>query len=136
MGEFHHILRTTGGHKGLINFTLSHHGTHGYSAVSQAFGKVHNVGYHAKRISTKGSTSAAKSGDHFIKNQQYVVLITNLAQALQITLRWHHYPSRTRKRLYNHSRNVRRIIQSNLFQQVICQLSAMFRQTFSKRVLW
>ncbi|MNT76827.1 hypothetical protein D3C72_2158790 [compost metagenome] len=102
MRELKQILGFIGGHKCLINLWPNHHRAHRLGAVGHLFGDIHDVRSDAEGFGPGQGTAATEGGDHFVKNQQDIVLSADLADALQITDRWHNHPGGTGERLNNH----------------------------------
>ena len=88
-------------------------------------GDVHDVGRHAKGLGTGVSASPAKTGDHFVKNQQDVVGRADVTQALQVTLGRNHDTGGTRERLDNDGRDVAGVVQRDEFEQIVGQFRAL-----------
>ena len=97
------------------------------------FGQVQNIGGYAEGFRTRPRTCAAKAGNHFIENQQDIVLITNLAQAFQIAFGRDHHTCGTGKRLHNHRCDIRSIVQRNQIQQAVGQRFTAFGLALHKR---
>src|SRR5690606_38459717 len=108
-------------HEGLVDFFAGNDCAHGDGAVGQLLGHGHDVGGDAKVLSPGISAQAAQAGDDFIKDQQDVVLIANLAQALQVASRWHQYACRARDGFDNNGGDGAGIVQFDQFQQFVGQ---------------
>ena len=117
----HMIARAgMGVHQGIKYAIATHHATQRNHAIGHAFGKVQHIGHDTKVVGPKAHPQATESGDHFIKNQQDAVLVTNRSQALQIVC-WRHIPPRaSRHRLHHNRRHIARIVQrKNALFQII-----------------
>ena len=57
--------------------------------IGDTLGGGNHVRYYIKLSRSEWRTQAAPAGDNFIKDQQDIVPVTQLAQALQVTNRWH-----------------------------------------------
>ena len=77
------------GHKGIVQHAGTDHCAHWYRAVGQTFGDIQNIWRHAEGLCGESSAHARKACDYLVKDQQYIVLVANLSQPLQIVLRWH-----------------------------------------------
>ena len=127
MGKLDGMLRATGMHEGVENLRGGNHGPHGHRPIGDLFSHVHDIRRDAKRFGPGGRPTAAKGGNDFIKNQQNIVGGADLPQPIQIAFWRHNHPRRARHGLHDYGGNGRRIVQGNLIQQRIGQLSAGFR---------
>ena len=97
-------------HERVVYLRRRHDGSHRDGTIRDLFGEIENIGCDAKRFSSGVSTTATESCDHLVKNQQDVVLIAQLPQALQITYWWRNDARRPRHGLNNNGSNRRGIM--------------------------
>src|SRR5690606_8034898 len=105
-GVFRQILL----HESIVNFAGSDNGPHWDGTVGHLLGDIHDIGRDAEILRAGGFTQATKVGDDSVKNQQNIVLVANLSQALQVALRWNNDARRAGYGLNNDRSDVRRIV--------------------------
>ena len=66
---------------------LGDDGTAGHGGVSQALGAGDHVGGDIELIGGEGAAESAEAGDDLVEDQQDIVLVADLAQALQVAHR-------------------------------------------------
>ena len=89
MGEFDRIFRCGLVHERIINSAAGNHCPHWDGTVGDLLRDVHQVWSDSEVIGTGDGAHPAESSDNFVKDQQYVVLVADFTQSLQISLRWH-----------------------------------------------
>ncbi|MNY65912.1 hypothetical protein D3C86_2032630 [compost metagenome] len=95
MGELHRMLWSVLIHECFVDLPAGNDCPHRDNAVGNLLGNVHQIRCHAKELSTRPLAHATERCDDFVEYQQDVVLVTNFTQALQISLWWRQYTSRT-----------------------------------------
>ena len=124
MGELDHVLRRRLLHEGVVDLAAGDHRTQRDGAVGDLLGDVHQVRGDAKKLRAAPLAHAAEAGDHFVEDQQDVVLRTDFAQALQVAHRRHDGTGRAGHRLDDHRSDVRGIVQLDQLEQFVGQLHA------------
>ena len=84
MRELDHIIQSPTVHKGVVNFLLGNYCAHRHGAIGHLLGNINDIRHHAKFSSSRSSTNPTKRSDNLIKDEQYIMLITDLTQPLQI----------------------------------------------------
>ncbi|MNZ73094.1 hypothetical protein D3C78_914950 [compost metagenome] len=124
MGELHRVFRQVLVHEGVVDFLAGDHRAHRDGAVGDLLGDVHDVRGDAEVFRAGVATHAAEGGDHFVEDQQDVVLVADLAQTLQVALRRHQHAGGTGHRLDDHGGDVRGVMQFDQLEQLVGQLDA------------
>ena len=124
VGELDHVLRRRLLHEGVVDLTAGDHRTQRDGAVGDLLGDVHQIRGHTEELRAAPLAHAAKAGDHFVENQQDVVLRTDLAQALQVAHRRHDGTGRAGHRLDDHRGDVGSVMQLDQLEQFVGQLHA------------
>ncbi|MNS31307.1 hypothetical protein D3C72_633590 [compost metagenome] len=135
VGEFHGVFRGRLVHEGLVDLAAGDHRAHRDGAVGHLLGDAHQVRGHAEGFGAGHRAHAAEAGDHFVEDQQDVVLGADFTQALQVTLRRRQYTSRTCQRLDDHGSDVGGVVQLDQLEHLVSQGdTALFRHAFGEGV--
>ena len=124
VAELDHVLRSRLLHEGVVDLAGGDHCAQRDGTVGDLLGGVHDVRGHAEVFGTGPFTHAPKRRDHFVEDQQDVVLGADLAQALQVALGRHDHTGGTGHRLDDHGGDVGRIMQFDQLEQLVGQLHA------------
>src|SRR5690606_34360584 len=122
MGEFHHVFGEVLAHEGVVDLAVDHHGPHGDGAVGHLLRDAHDVGGDTEEYSTVGGAHEAEGGEAFVKDQQDVVLVTNVAPALQVALGRNQHTRRAGHGLDNDGGDIRCGVQLDQLEQFVRQL--------------
>ena len=104
-------------HERLVDLAHEHR-AHRHRAVGQALGSVMMSGITSKSA-RRTVAETAEAGDDFIEDQQYAVLVADLAQALQIALGRQHHPGGAGHRFDDHGGDRRGIMQRDQALEII-----------------
>ncbi|RMM87034.1 ATP-dependent Clp protease ATP-binding subunit [Pseudomonas savastanoi pv. glycinea] len=121
VGEFDGVFRRWLIHEGLIDLAAGDHCAHGDRAIGDLLGDTHQVRRDTETVRTKHRACTAEAGNDFVEYQQDIVLITNLAQTLEIALRWNDHAGRARHGFDDYRRDVRRIVQLDQLEHLVGQ---------------
>ena len=133
MEKFDGALRP--GHEGIVDFVLRQHCAHRHRAARQSFGGRHQVGGDAESAGAEGVARSAKTTDNLVEYQQDAMLVTNIPNALQVSLWRNQHACRTRNRLDDDCSNRRGIVQRHDVFEFICQVGTPLRLSFGIRIL-
>src|SRR5690606_2375393 len=111
-------------HEGVVDFSIDDDGAHGYGTVSHLLGDVHHVGRDAEEISASVGAHAPEGRNDFVKDEQDVVLVADLAKTLQITLGRDKHPGRPGHGFYDHCCNVGGVVQFDELEQLVREFHA------------
>src|SRR5690606_29027723 len=111
-------------HEGVVNFAGCDDGAHGNCTIGDLLGNVHDVGRDTEELRAGGGSHAAECRDHFVEDQQNVVLRADFAQTLQIALGRHDDAGRPRHGFDDYGGNIRCVVQLDELEQFVGQLHA------------
>ena len=77
MGDFQRIFRRFGIHKTIVDCAFDDHRTHGHRAIGELLCNIDDIGRDPKRLRTRIGAHTTKRGNHLVKDQQDVMLITD-----------------------------------------------------------
>ena len=126
MGKFQHVVRAALGYEGVVDVFLDQDRAQWLGTIGDLLGTVHDVRCHTKSGGAGHGTSAAKAGNHLIKDQQNVVGCADIAQTLQIAFGRDDDAGRTRHGFNDHRSDIAGIVQSDQAQQIVGQLGTAF----------
>ncbi|VTQ25430.1 Uncharacterised protein [Pseudomonas aeruginosa] len=124
VAELHRVLGQRLVHEGVVDLAAGDHRAHRHGAVGDLLGDVHQVRGDAEVLGAAVGAQAAEGGDHLVEDQQDVVLVADLAQALQVADRRYQYAGGAGHRLDDHRGDVRGVVQFDQLEQLVGQLDA------------
>src|SRR5512134_4006709 len=105
------------------------HGSHGDGRIRHPFSHGEEVRNDSEMLRSERLSEASEASDHFVKDQQYSVMRTNLAQALEVADRRYEDAGRARDRLNDDGGNGRGIVQRTQALKLVGELGAVLRLT-------
>ena len=128
MRELKHVVRSAGGHEGVVDLRLGDHAAQRLHAVGDLLGEGHDVGHHAEGVGAGHGAAAAEAGDDLVEDQQDVVLGADFAQALQVAHGRDHHAGRAAEGLDDDGGDVAGVVQRDQVEQAVGQgLTALGR---------
>lgn len=124
MGNLHHVIGAAVVHEGLVDVALDDHGTHRHRTIGDLLGDVEDVRRDPEFLGAAHGAHASEAGDDLIEDQQDVVLVAYLAQALEIAHWRRQHAGRACHRLDDDGGDVGGIMQRDQLQQLIGALGA------------
>mmetsp|Transcript_3384 Transcript_3384/g.6702 ORF Transcript_3384/g.6702 Transcript_3384/m.6702 type:complete len:311 (+) Transcript_3384:310-1242(+) len=108
----------------VVNGSLSKDRPGRHDSPRQSLSRGHQVWRHVKVFRSKRFAKAAEPSDHFVENEENVVLVADAADLLQVPFWRHEHTRAPRHRLYNDGCNVVCPVQRHDVVEVVCEVRA------------